>query len=66
MAQISKEGDTQLGLKSLAPVRLLKNDFANAILAFEKEGASTTQLSEQLGKGRAKKGMFEGDMQQGE
>lgn len=62
----AKEGDTQLGLKSLAPVRLLKNDFANAILALEKEGASSTQLSEQLGKGRAKKGMFEGDMHQGE
>ena len=62
----SKEGDTQLGLKSLAPVRLLKNDFANAILALEKGGASSTQLSEQLGKGRAKKGMFEGDMQEGE
>jgi len=62
----SKEGDTQLGLKSLAPVRLLKNDFANAILALEKEGASSNLLSEQLGKGRAKKGMFEGDMQEGE
>jgi len=62
----SKEGDTQLGLKSLAPVRLLKNDFANAILALEKEGASANLLSEQLGKGRAKKGMFEGDMQEGE
>jgi enoyl-[acyl-carrier protein] reductase II len=62
----SKEGDTQLGLKSLAPVRLLKNDFANAILALEKEGASSNFLSEQLGKGRAKKGMFEGDMQEGE
>jgi enoyl-[acyl-carrier protein] reductase II len=62
----SKEGDTQLGLKSLAPVRLLKNDFANVILALEKEGASSNLLSEQLGKGRAKKGMFEGDMQEGE
>jgi enoyl-[acyl-carrier protein] reductase II len=62
----SKEGDTQLGLKSLAPVRLLKNDFAKAILALEKEGASSATLSEQLGKGRAKKGMFEGDMQEGE
>jgi enoyl-[acyl-carrier protein] reductase II len=62
----AKEGDTSLGLKSLAPVRLLKNNFANNILTFEKSGATKEQLATQLGKGRSKKGMFEGDMEQGE
>jgi enoyl-[acyl-carrier protein] reductase II len=62
----SKEGATELGLKSLAPVRLLKNKFANEILAFEKQGASKEALVERLGKGRAKMGMFEGDMENGE
>ena len=62
----SKEGATELGLKSLAPVRLLKNKFANEILAFEKQGASKEALVESLGKGRAKMGMFEGDMENGE
>jgi enoyl-[acyl-carrier protein] reductase II len=62
----SKEGATELGLKSLAPVRLLKNKFANEILAFEKQGASKEALAESLGKGRAKMGMFEGDMENGE
>jgi len=62
----SKEGATELGLKSLAPVRLLKNKFANEILAFEKQGASKEDLAERLGKGRAKMGMFEGDMENGE
>jgi enoyl-[acyl-carrier protein] reductase II len=60
------EGATQLGLKQLAPVRLLKNDFANQILSLEKEGASKEILTKMLGKGRAKKGMFEGDMKEGE
>jgi enoyl-[acyl-carrier protein] reductase II len=62
----SKEGATELGLKSLAPVRFLKNKFANEILAFEKQGASKEALAESLGKGRAKRGMFEGDMENGE
>ena len=62
----SKEGATELGLKSLAPVRLLKNKFANEILAFEKQGASKEALAERLGKGKAKLGMFEGDMENGE
>jgi enoyl-[acyl-carrier protein] reductase II len=62
----SKEGATELGLKSLAPVRLLKNKFANEILAFEKQGASKEALAESLGKGKAKRGMFEGDMENGE
>lgn len=62
----SKEGATELGLKSLAPVRFLKNKFANEILAFEKQGASKEALAESLGKGRAKMGMFEGDIENGE
>ncbi len=62
----SREGDTQLGLKLLAPVRLLKNDFAEAILALEKQGAAKEQLATLLGRGRAKKGMFEGDLKEGE
>ncbi len=62
----SKEGATELGLKSLAPVRFLKNQFANEILSFEKQGATKEQLAERLGKGRAKQGMFEGDMENGE
>ena len=62
----SKEGATELGLKSLAPVRFLKNKFANEILAFEKQGASKEALAERLGKGKAKLGMFEGDMENGE
>ena len=60
------EGDTQLGLKQLAPVRLLKNNFALQILALEREGQGKEELSAFLGRGRAKKGMFEGDMKEGE
>ena len=60
------EGDTQLGLKLLAPVRLLKNDFALHILALEREGRGKEELSVFLGRGRAKKGMFEGDLVAGE
>jgi enoyl-[acyl-carrier protein] reductase II len=62
----SKEGDTQLGLKKLVPVRLLKNPFSIAILEAEKNGASLESLQNMLGKARAKKGMFEGDMEEGE
>ena len=62
----SKEGDTQLGLKQLVPVRLLKNPFSIAILNAEKNGASLEELQFMLGKARAKKGMFEGDMEEGE
>jgi enoyl-[acyl-carrier protein] reductase II len=63
---LSKEGDTQLGLKKLVPVRLLKNQFANSILAAENEGADTITLASMLGRARAKKGMFEGDILEGE
>jgi enoyl-[acyl-carrier protein] reductase II len=62
----SKEGDTQLSLKKLVPVRLLKNPFAEAIQLAEKNGASKEELDAMLGRARAKKGMFEGDLQEGE
>ena len=61
-----KEGDTQLMLKKLAPVRLIKNDFFKQVDDAEKAGASAGQLSEILGRGRAKRGIFEGDMKEGE
>jgi len=60
------EGDTQLSLKQLTPVRLLKNKFYEEIHAAELKGASVESLKELLGRARAKKGMFEGDMEQGE
>lgn len=62
----SKEGDTQLGLKKIVPVRLLKNNFSTIILEAEKNGADIEVLKSMLGKARAKKGMFEGDMEEGE
>lgn len=62
----AKEGDTVLTLKQLTPVRLIKNEFCNRVLDAEKHGASTEQLSELLGRARAKKGMFEGDLNEGE
>jgi len=60
------EGDTRLSLKSLVPVRLLKNEFSRKIEKAEAEGAGREELMELLGKGRAKKGMFEGDLNDGE
>ncbi len=60
------EGGTQLSLKQLTPVRLIKNDFFNKVSALEQQGASTEELSILLGRGRAKKGMFEGDLIEGE
>lgn len=62
----AKEGDTQLSLKQLTPVRLIKNPFFEKIDALEKSGASKEKLAEVLGRGRAKKGMFEGDLTEGE
>lgn len=62
----AKEGDTQLSLKQLTPVRLLKNKFFNTVDAAEKAGASSQTLQELLGRARAKKGMFEGDLEEGE
>lgn len=62
----AKEGDTMLSIKKLTPVRLLANPFAQQIQTAEKEGANPEQLTELLGRGRAKKGMLEGDMTEGE
>jgi enoyl-[acyl-carrier protein] reductase II len=62
----SSEGDTKLSLKQLTPVRLLKNEFANKVNELENKGASVEELSVLLGRGRAKKGMFEGDLIEGE
>ena len=62
----AKEGDTQLTLKQLTPVRLIKNSFFNLINDAEKRGASAEELTELLGRARAKKGMFEGDLNEGE
>ncbi|WP_102408621.1 NAD(P)H-dependent flavin oxidoreductase [Parabacteroides bouchesdurhonensis] len=61
-----KEGDTKLLLKKLSPTRLVKGDFASAIEEAEARGASIEELRELLGKGRAKKGIFEGDLKEGE
>jgi enoyl-[acyl-carrier protein] reductase II len=60
------EGATKLSLKKLAPVRLIKNDFFEKVNAAEQKGAGSEELAELLGKGRAKKGMFEGDIHAGE
>ena len=60
------EGDTQLTLKELAPVRLLKNKFYNDIQNLYNQGATPDQLCDLLGRARAKRGMFEGDMEEGE
>lgn len=62
----SKEGDTKLMLKQLTPVRLLKNDFFEKVQQAEASGASTQDLINLLSRGRAKKGMFEGDLVEGE
>jgi enoyl-[acyl-carrier protein] reductase II len=60
------EGATVLTLKQLTPVRLIRNAFYDKILEAEAEGASPETLAQLLGRGRAKKGMFEGDLQEGE
>jgi enoyl-[acyl-carrier protein] reductase II len=60
------EGGTKLVLKQLAPVRLIKNEFYQQVEDAEKRGASADELKALLGSGRAKKGMFEGDMKEGE
>ncbi|MDR6301458.1 NAD(P)H-dependent flavin oxidoreductase [Mesonia maritima] len=62
----SQEGDTQLTLKELAPVRMLKNKFFNDVLELYKKNPSKEELIELLGRARAKKGMFEGDLEEGE
>ena len=55
-----------LALKKLVPTRLIKNDFYRDVEAAENRGASAEELSELLGKGRAMKGIFEGDLSAGE
>ena len=62
----AKEGDTELTLKELTPVRLMKNEFHSSIKEAYSKNASIKELSELLGRGRAKKGMFEGDLKNGE
>ncbi|ARV08980.1 2-nitropropane dioxygenase [Winogradskyella sp. PC-19] len=62
----AKEGDTQLTLKELAPVRLIKNKFYNEVQELYKTGPTPEQLKELLGRARAKRGMFEGDLEDGE
>lgn len=66
MVIASQEGDTQLSLKHLTPVRLLKNDFYKKVQDAENRCASVEELKELLGRGRAKRGMFEGDTEEGE
>ncbi len=61
-----QEGDTRLALKQLSPTRLVKSKFLDQVLAAETAGASVEELKELLGKGRAKKGMFEGNLEEGE
>lgn len=60
------EGSTELTLKELTPVRLLKNPFYQSVIQAYERGASKEELVELLGRGRAKKGMFEGDIVEGE
>lgn len=62
----SKEGDTILTLKQLTPVRLLKNKFYDAVNSAQLSGASADELKQLLGKGRSKKGIFEGNLDEGE
>jgi enoyl-[acyl-carrier protein] reductase II len=60
------EGETLLTLKQLTPVRLIRNNFFKQVMEAEKRGASSDELRELLGMRRAKKGMFEGDLEDGE
>jgi enoyl-[acyl-carrier protein] reductase II len=62
----AQEGDTMLTMKQLTPVRLIKNKFYKEVQEAEQRGASVEELKELLGRARAKKGMFEGDMYEGE
>lgn len=62
----AQEGDTGLTLKQLTPVRLIKNKFYKQVQEAEAEGAPIERMEQLLGRGRAKKGMFEGDKEEGE
>lgn len=61
-----EEGDTKLLLKKLSPTRLVKGNFMTAVEAAESRGASIEELKDLLGKGRTKKGIFEGDLMEGQ
>ncbi|MDR0421278.1 MAG: nitronate monooxygenase [Prevotellaceae bacterium] len=60
------EGDTMLCLKKISPTRMIKNSFYNRIAEAEEQGANADALKEILGRARSKKGIFEGDMNEGE
>lgn len=62
----AKEGDTELMMKQLTPVRLLRNEFSKQVKEAELKGAGTEELRQLLGRARAKKGMFEGELAAGE
>ncbi len=62
----AKEGDTMMSLKKLTAVRLLNNNFYQKVVEAESRGDSIEELRELLGRGRSKKGMFEGDLKEGE
>jgi enoyl-[acyl-carrier protein] reductase II len=62
----SEEGDTQLTMKQLTPVRLIKNEFFRKVQEAEQRGATVEELNTLLGRARAKKGMFEGNLEEGE
>lgn len=62
----TKEGETKLTLKEITPVRMIKNEFFNEIDSLYNVNASVEELKNKLGRGRAKKGMFEGDLKGGE
>lgn len=62
----SQEGDTQLTLKQLTPVRMMKNEFFKKVQEAELKGATVDELNALLGRARAKKGMFEGNLAEGE
>ncbi len=62
----TQDGDTYLTLKELAPARLIKNQFFNELQELYKQKPTVEQVREKLGRGRAKKGMFEGDLDNGE
>ena len=61
-----KDGDTHLTLKELAPVRLVKNKFYQQVQELYRQNPTEDQLKELLGRARAKKGIFEGDLENGE
>lgn len=60
------EGDTKLLMRKLTPVRLIDNEFSRTVTEAENRGASAEELKELLGRGRAKKGIFEGNLSEGE